>query len=229
MGLGNILLLAQVTICLILFILSFFMFVPVSVNLDDFDGHCLLYATGKWKAEGGEIDLDVINWGSTSPCNFAVFTGVVVMLTSLFYVVWYSILLFKAVDSSWLDAFISAGLSFLLMIFSFASALNISVGFRDWCSLVTAPKGNIVSCEDGDIVPFGKKFGIDTRHFYTEFEMAQFGAWSVWIFQLSMFVLTIIKLYRYHRQEAFLTSMTRERQRLLQRVQGQSYQDPVST
>lgn len=98
MGLGNILLLAQVTISLVLFILSFFMFVPVSVNLGNFDGNCLLYATGTWRAVSGEVDLADVEWGTSSACNFPVFTGIVVMLTSLFYLVWYSILLYKQID-----------------------------------------------------------------------------------------------------------------------------------
>ena len=44
--------------------------------------------------------------------------------------------------SSWLDALISAGLNLLLTIFTFASALVVSLGFRDWCKLVTAPKAS---------------------------------------------------------------------------------------
>lgn len=98
MGLGNIHLLAQVTIHLIAFILSFFMFIPISVNLNDFDGHCLLFATGRWIARSGNVVLDNVDWGTVSSCNFAVFTGVAVMLMSSCYLVWYSILLFKDID-----------------------------------------------------------------------------------------------------------------------------------
>ena len=98
MGLGNIFLLAQVTVYLIAFIVSFFMFVPVSINLTDFNGHCLLFATGTWNANQGAQHLDYVDWGSTSSCNFAVFSGVAVMLSSLFYLIWYSILLYKNVD-----------------------------------------------------------------------------------------------------------------------------------
>ena len=98
MGLGNILLLAQVTIYLIAFILSFFMFVPVSINLNAFDGHCLLFASGKWSAKGGDVKLEFVDWGNVSSCNFTVFAGVVVMLVSIFYLIWYSLLLFKNID-----------------------------------------------------------------------------------------------------------------------------------
>ncbi|XP_076463430.1 transmembrane protein 179-like [Babylonia areolata] len=230
MGLANILLLAQVTLYLISLILSFFMYVPISVNLNDFDGHCLLFATGKWTADKLDVLLQV-DWGSSSSCNFAVFSGVAVMLASLFYLIWYSVLLFKNVDSSWLDAFVCGGISLLLTIFTFASGLAISIGFRDWCILVTDPKAGFESCEDGDYIPFGQKLGINTRHFYTEFQIAQFGAWLLWISQLSLLILSAVKLCRYHSQEAFLTSMTRERQRLIQRVQSQSagYKSSVPT
>ncbi|KAK7104112.1 transmembrane protein 179-like [Littorina saxatilis] len=230
MGLGNILLLAQVTLYLIAFILSFFMFVPISVNQNDFDGHCLLFATGKWSATRGAVELNNVTWGTSSTCNFAVFSGVAVMLSSIAYLVWYSILLFKAVDSSWLDAFLCGGLHLLLTIFTFASSLTVSLGFRDWCTIVIESKTNFDSCEDGDYIPFGEHLGIDTRHFYTEYQMAQFGAWAVWICQLSLFNLAIIKLCRYNSQEAFLTSMGRERQRLIQKVQNRSeYSAAAST
>ena len=58
----------------------------------------------------------------------------------------------------------------------------------------------------------------------------QFGTWAVWLCQLSLFILSVIKLCRYHSQENFLISMSRERQRLIQRVQSQSsYSAPVPT
>ena len=46
----------------------------------------------------------------------------------------------------------------------------------------------------------------------------QFGAWLCWICWLVLSVLSLIKVYHYHKKEAFLSSMNRERQRLLQRV-----------
>ena len=49
-------------------------------------------------------------------------------------------------DSSWLDSFISTGLNLLLTIFTFASSLMVSLGFRDWCTLVTDPKGGFDRC-----------------------------------------------------------------------------------
>ena len=100
MGLGNILLLAQVTVYLVAFLLSFFVFVPIGVNKDSFDGNCLLFATGKWSAgqPGQDVELTFIDWPDPSSCNFAVFSGVIVMLISIGYLFWYSILLFREID-----------------------------------------------------------------------------------------------------------------------------------
>ena len=74
------------------------MFIPISVNLNNFDGQCLLFATGRWSAKGGAVELDNVDWGSVSSCNFAVFAGVAVMLVSCVYLIWYSVLLFKKID-----------------------------------------------------------------------------------------------------------------------------------
>jgi hypothetical protein len=99
MGLGNILLLAQVTAYLLAFILSFFVFIPIGICRSNFDGYCLLFATGTWSANGGQdVELTSVNWESASTCNFCVFASVVVMMTSAVYMIWYSILLFKKVD-----------------------------------------------------------------------------------------------------------------------------------
>lgn len=57
----------------------------------------------------------------------------------------------------------------------------------------------------------------------------QFGCWSFWICQLFLFALAVMKLYHYHRQEALPISFNRERQRLLQKVQGQSGNEYVKT
>lgn len=223
MGIGNILLLAQVTTYVLSFILSFFIFIPICLCKTNFGGNCILFARGTWTAVPSEEDVHLkVEWGSTGPCNFAAFVGVIVMLMSLFYIVWYSILLFKEADSSWLDTFLSTGFNFVLTIFTFAASLMISLGFRDWCSVVTDQKGHFQSCEDADYVPFGESSGINTVHFYVEYQMAQFGSWSIWICTLTLFLFSIIKLVRYHSQEAFFTSMSRERQRLIQRVQNQS-------
>lgn len=96
MGLGNILLLTQVVAYLVSFIVSFFIFIPIATNVKEFNGHCLLYADGTFDDKTKE--LTHISWGRDSACGFNIFMGVIVMLLSLFYMVWESVYLFKNID-----------------------------------------------------------------------------------------------------------------------------------
>ncbi|XP_067682124.1 transmembrane protein 179-like [Haliotis asinina] len=230
MGLGNIFVLSQVTAFLLSFIFSFFIFVPVWSNLNEFSGNCLLYSSGSWipQSSTSQVKLN-ITWGPNSACNFTVFVGVAVMVLSIFYMVWQSRYLCRGIDSSWLDAFVTCAVTLVMTVVLFATALTASVGFREWCSLITNPVSQIERCENGQFdgrIVFTTGLVINTDNYYTEFEMSQFGLWSTWICWLVQSFLSVIKLYRYHRQEAFLTSMNRERERLLQRV-GHSSTDPM--
>ena len=98
MGVGNVLLLSQVIAFLVSFLGSFFIFIPVSLNLQEFDGHCLLGAKGTWNFSGPTVMLTDIKWGLHSDCGFAVFIGVVVMIISVLFIIWQSVYLFKNTD-----------------------------------------------------------------------------------------------------------------------------------
>lgn len=100
MALGNMLVLSQVTIFFVSFLLSFLLFIPVSVNVNEFGGHCILYAEGKWvnAVNSSEMELRDVVWGASSGCGFNIFMGVIVMLFSLFFVVWESAYLVKDTD-----------------------------------------------------------------------------------------------------------------------------------
>lgn len=98
MGMGNILLLSQVIAFLVSFLGSFFIFIPVSINLQEFDSHCLLGAKGTWNFSSGNVMLMDIKWGLHSDCGFAIFIGIVVMIFSVFFIVWQSVNLFKNTD-----------------------------------------------------------------------------------------------------------------------------------
>lgn len=98
MGIGNILLLSQVIAFLVSFLGSFFIFISVSINLKEFDGHCLLGAKGTWNFSSGNVMLMDIKWGLHSDCGFAIFIGIVVMILSVFFIVWQSVNLFKNTD-----------------------------------------------------------------------------------------------------------------------------------
>ena len=98
MGLGNLLLLTQVTVFLLGVIFSLFMFIPISVNLNNFNGHCLLEAKGEWEQKDNQDVLHVTSWGQQANCNFPIFMGVVAFPTALFYVVWISLYLFRGTE-----------------------------------------------------------------------------------------------------------------------------------
>ena len=91
MGLGNILILSQATVYVIVFILSFFIFIPLSVNQSDFSGHCLLFAEGEWNT----THLTITQWGNSGLCAFAVFAGAVSLPMSLFFTILMGIYLYK--------------------------------------------------------------------------------------------------------------------------------------
>lgn len=102
MGVGNILVFAQVLIFFFVFFLSFFIYIPISVNVGDFKGNCLLNADGKWVRNQSDVgqtaQLQAVQWGSPGSCNFPVFMGVIGMLLGVIYVVWVSMHLCKGTD-----------------------------------------------------------------------------------------------------------------------------------
>ncbi|XP_013064109.1 transmembrane protein 179-like [Biomphalaria glabrata] len=218
MGIPQVFLLAQACFYLLLFVLSFFVCVPAGVNVDDFKGHCLLYATGKWNFTNTDTELQKVDWGPDSACNFTIFIGVMSLLVSLIYIIWIGVLLARGIESSWIDAFLNLTINSITCICVFSSGLSVSVGFQDWCKLVTDPKSGIDSCENGQYIQIGSKIDVDADSFYLQWQMVQFGLWSCWICWLVLSVMALIRIYRYHRRESFYTSINREKQRLLAHV-----------
>lgn len=227
MGLGNVVVLSQCTAFILMFIFSFFIFVPVSINYNEFDGHCLLYATGTWVSNTSKgVQLELVEWGPGSACNFAIFMGVVMMLLSLFYIVMQSAYLIKDMDSSWLEAFLTTIVCVVMTIMMFSATLTLTVGFDKWCSLVTAPESEISSCELADFIKFTEFLGnIDATNFFTEMKMAEFGCWASLVCWVFVTIVSVYKLYRYQQHESFRSSVNRERERLLQKVGQRS--DPI--
>lgn len=221
MGIGNILVLTEVTIFLLSFILSFMIFVPLGINRQEFDGNCLLYAKGHWNtsAKGGTPQLIDVDWGPDSACGSNVFMGVFLMLISLFYIVKDSVHLFSNTGSSWLSTFISAILSIIILLMMFASSLTLSLGFHKWCKLLTQPVTLIYDCATADFVSFAEELkDVKTKNFYTEFKMAEFANWTSFVCWIFLTVISLVKVYKYQQHENFMTSLDRERQRLLQKV-----------
>lgn len=221
MGLGNILVLSEVTLFLLTLILSFLILVPLGINQREFDGHCLLYASGVWRTNvtGGTAELTDVDWGPHSACGFNIFMGVVILFTSIFYTVKDSLHLFRNTDSSWLSAFVTAILSFIILLMLLASSLTLSVGFNKWCDLLTQPETLISDCATADFINFADELkDVYTKNFYTEFKMAEFGLWTCFVCWIFLTVFSLVKVYKYQQHENFMTSLDRERQRLLQKV-----------
>ena len=96
MGIGNILVLCQVTAFVLAVILSFFIYPPAAVNkTHNFNGHCLLNAQGHYANDDSFV---VDEWGNPGGCNFAVFIGVAVMLASVFQIIRLSFHLYNETD-----------------------------------------------------------------------------------------------------------------------------------
>ncbi|XP_048732208.1 transmembrane protein 179-like [Ostrea edulis] len=220
MGMGNVLLLSQVIAFLVSFLGSFFIFIPMAMNLQEFDGHCLLGAKGFWNYSSATktVILMDIEWGLHSDCGFSVFVGVIIMIASVFYIIWQSVYLFKNTDSSWLDAFVTCMISIIGCLLLFICSLVLSVGFNRWCHTLTKEGSPYNKCEDTEMNEVVIDSNISTRNMFSELNMAQFGSWLCWICWLVLSVLSVIKVYQYHKKDTFLSSMNRERQRLLQSV-----------
>ncbi|XP_005106932.1 transmembrane protein 179 [Aplysia californica] len=218
MGIPNMFALAQVILYIVTFILSFFVCVPAGVNVDDFNGHCLLYASGDWTVEQSGPFIGNISWGQDSACNFTIFIGVMSLMMALFYSFWTSILLARGMESSWLDSFLNLIVNSAMSICIFSTALTVSVGFHDWCELITDAKSGIERCEDGQYRAIFRDVNIQHSHYFTQWQCAQFGIWFSWMTWLILAVMSLVRMYNFHRQEAFSVSINRERQRLLQKV-----------
>ncbi|XP_072027519.1 transmembrane protein 179-like [Amphiura filiformis] len=214
MGIGNILVLSQVTAYVLAAILSFFIYPPVAVNkTHNFQGHCLLNAKGYYEDDGS---FQVQDWGNPGPCNFAIFIGIAVMLASVYQIIRLSFHLYNDTDGSFLTTFLSALLNVILTVMLFGSALTVSIGYNEWCSQIEAsPQG--VACANSDLIQrLWKKYEkLDPVGFPAQWGIAQFGLWSSFLVWFILCCFSFVKLFKLNQQENIVRSLTRERQRLL--------------
>ncbi|RUS72839.1 hypothetical protein EGW08_019404 [Elysia chlorotica] len=208
------------TLCyLSVFILSFLVCIPAGVNVSEFGGHCLLYASGRWnRTPPTDRFLADVTWGPESSCNFTIFIGVISMVLGLFYIVWTSTLLIRGFESSWLDAFINLIVNSIMCVCLFSTSLTVSIGFRQWCELMTSAKSGFERCDDAQHFNIGKNINVDAGNYFAQWQITQFGIWFLWLIWLVLSVMALIRLYHYHRIESFTSSMNRERQRLISQV-----------
>jgi len=204
----NVLLLCQVTVYVLTFILSLCLFVPLSMHLNNFRGHCLLFSSGKWNQHGQLM----VDWSSSAYCSYAVAVGVSLMTISAIQIYRMSVFLYKGIDSSFLSAFIDSVCSVLLSIMTLAAAIFITLGFKAWCDAIT---NRYISCKNASANDIDEKSNIILPGFYIQIGTAQFAAWSVWVCSVALAVCSILKICKYHQQANLAVSMAKERQRLI--------------
>ncbi|XP_067119994.1 transmembrane protein 179 [Centruroides vittatus] len=208
MGRGNFLLLSQTTGYVVAFILSLCLVVPLSINLDNFKEHCLLYTTGTFQDDGNFKP----EWASTSYCYYTMLVGIILLLTSIIQTIRMSVFLFRGIDSSFLSAFLDTVDNLLLTALSLIAAIIVTGGFKKWCDAVTE---RFASCDNASIMDIDKDDDIRTAGFYIQMGTVQFAIWSSWVCWVFLTVLSTCKLCRYHEQENVIVSMARERQRII--------------
>lgn len=182
-------------------------------------GHCLLFSTGTWQESDGQF---VVNWAPQAYCNYTIFVGLVLLITSAIQIYRLSMFMYRGEDSSFLSAFIDVVSSIFLTIITLIAAIIITLGFMTWCQCMTK---RFPSCELAAGNDIDKADGIDTSGFHIELGAAQFGTWtslSIWV---GLSVFAVLKLLRYHQLENMKVSMYRERQRLIEAARSNEIQE----
>ncbi|XP_034940046.1 transmembrane protein 179 [Chelonus insularis] len=210
MALTNILLISQIAGYVVALILSLCIIVPMSLHQDEFRGHCLLFSTGVWQETDGQL---VVQWASQIYCNYTIFVGLVLFLTSIYQIYRLSMFMYRGEDSSFLSAFLDVVSSVFLTLITLIAAVFITLGFMNWCQCMIKrfPSCDLAAGNDIDKVDH-----IDTSGFYIELGVAQFGAWSSLSIWVGLSVFAVLKLLKYHQLENMKVSMYRERQRLME-------------
>ncbi|KAG6799205.1 transmembrane protein 179 [Apis laboriosa] len=219
MALTNILLLSQISGYVVALVLSLCIIIPMSLHEDEFRGHCLLFSTGTWQESDGQF---IVNWASQAYCNYTIFVGLILLLTSAIQIYRLSLLMYRGEDSSFLSAFIDVVSSIFLTTITLIAAIIITLGFMTWCQCMTK---RFPSCELAAGNDIDKADGIDTSGFHIELGAVQFGTWtslSIWV---GLSVFAVLKLLRYHQLENMKVSMYRERQRLIEAARNNEIQE----
>ncbi|XP_014232575.1 transmembrane protein 179 [Trichogramma pretiosum] len=210
MAFTNVLLLSQIAGYVVALILSLCVIVPMSLHINEFRGHCLLFSTGNWRESDGQF---VADWASRMYCDYTIFVGLVLFLVSAVQIYRSSMLMYKGKDSSFFSAFIDVILSVFLTGVTLIAAVIITLGFMSWCQCMTK---RFPSCELSAGNDIDKSDSIDTTGFHIELGVAQFAAWSSLSIWVGLSVFATLKLLRYHQLENMKVSMYRERQKLIE-------------
>lgn len=184
-------------------------------------GHCLLFSTGIWQESDGQF---VVNWASKAYCNYTIFVGLVLLITSAVQIYRLSLFMYRSEDSSFLSAFVDVVTSIILTTITLIAAIIVTLGFMTWCQCMTK---RFPSCELAAGNDIDKADSIDTSGFHIELGAAQFGTWSSLSIWVGLSVFAVLKMLRYHQLENMKVSMYRERQKLIEATtSGTQEQEP---
>ncbi|XP_070578920.1 transmembrane protein 179-like [Ptychodera flava] len=215
MGIGNILVLAQVTAYVLIFLLSFFIVVPAGINQTNFDGNCVLFSTGTWHRNASSNHFRIDAWGDRSVCNFTIYIGIVSLMASFILAVRLSIFLCREADSSFLGAFLTLVANVFIAVMLFADCLVFTLGFKFFCrQLVLSLDSGVLRCSEADYIEWSSDPNLNTSGLIIQLGMTQFGCWSAWVCWVVVVVMSVIKLWKYSQHESFLRSIQREKDRL---------------
>lgn len=181
----------------------------------------MLFSTGIWQESDGQF---VGNWASRAYCNYTIFVGLILLITSAVQIYRLSLLMYHGEDSSFLSAFIDVVSSIVLTTFTLIAAVIVTLGFITWCQCMTK---RFPSCELAAGNDIDRADGIDTSGFHIELGAVQFGTWSSLSVWVGLSVFAVLKLLRYHQLENMKVSMYRERQRLIEATTSNQQQEPT--
>ncbi|XP_072164494.1 transmembrane protein 179-like [Diadema setosum] len=212
MGMGNLMILSQITGYVFGVIFSLFIFPPIAASQSKFNGHCILFSYGIKNTTTDTYIVD--NWSDGSQCGFAIFVGVWLMGISLWQAIRLSFHAVNGTDSSFLMTCITGLFTMLMSVMLLASAITVTDGYNMWCHRIKEQTGEI--CEfAGYAVNFFADKNIDPKGFNIDWGVAKFGLWCGWIVYTILVCFSLAKLFKLHKQENILRSLSRERQRLL--------------
>lgn len=214
MSLSNVILLSQIAGYAIALILALCVMVPMSLQQDEFRGHCLLFSSGEWSEEDGQL---LVQWASQLYCNYVIFVGAMCALAAGAQTYRMARLLCKGDDSSFVSAFVDVMANVFLSIAVLIAALMVTMGFLKWCDVMTQ---RFPSCETAAGQKIDERDGVDTHGFYVQLGSAQFGAWASFACWVGLSVCALLKLCRYHQLHNLRASMYRERQKLIAGAHG---------
>ncbi|XP_054154283.1 transmembrane protein 179-like [Oppia nitens] len=205
---SNVLLLSQSAVYTVTATVSLCVWIPMSLHVYNFCGHCSLFTDGQFIEEDGRFEA---NWASTAYCGFTLAVGLIAFMMAFFQMIRKFMKLYKGVDSTFLSAFVETISALTMTVIVLADAVIVTKGFSVWCQSLIQ---RFDSCETASgVMVIGKDTGIEPKGFFVQLGSVQFGIWTLLVCWVLAVVLATRKVMIYHEKENMIVSMTRERQR----------------